>query len=167
MKNKFLERKIRIKAQPGELNKLEAFIEKICDDFHVYDTYYGNIVASNTFAFEMCIERAPDKPFYFDICFTKKPTGMFFALKIHDYFLDFAKQYEIVKGLNVDDTEAFGGELEKMMMLRLLSDEIILNAEEESLTMVFHITGVNEMLTNQRIELLQQYYAKLQIEVKQ
>ncbi len=167
MKNSYLERKLRLQAQSHALNQLEAFIEQICDDFHVYDAYYGNIVASNNLALEICIECTQNQELYFDLYFAKKPTGMFFTLKIYDCFLDFAKQYEIVKDKSTNDTEAFDGDWNRMMMLRLLSDEMIFDAQEESLTMVFHITGLNEMLTNQRIELLQQYYAKLEVGVKQ
>ncbi len=167
MKNNYLERKLRLKAEIYELNKLESFIEQICDDFHVYDYYFGNIVASNSLALEICIDCTNEKTFYFDIDFKKKPTGMFFTLKVYNCFLDFARQYEIVKDKSIDEQEAFNGEWRRMMMLHMLSDEIIIDSGKETFTMVFHVTGINEMLTNQRIELLQKYYEKLQVGVKQ
>ncbi len=167
MKNTYLQRKLRITSQYDALNQIEAFIEKICDDFHIYDAYYGNIMASNTLALEMCIEFAQSNPGYFDILFNKRRTGMFFSLTVYDCFLDFAKQFKMVKDKELYENESFSGKYDKMMMLRLLSDEILLNAEEESLTMVFHISGINDMLTVQRIELLKQYYSKLKIGVKQ
>ncbi len=166
MKNNYLERKLRLKADINEINNLEAFIERICDDFHVYDHYFGNIVASNNLALEVCIACANEKTAYFDIIFQKTPTGMFFTLKVYDCFLDFARQYDIVKDKSIDDPDAFNGQLHRMMMLRMLSDEIIIDSKEETFTMVFHITGINEVLTNQRIELLQKYYEKLQVGVK-
>jgi len=167
MKNNYLNRELRLKADINELNKLEDFIEQICDDFHVYDSYFGNIVASNNLALEICSACNNEKNFYFDIYFKKKPTGMFFTLKVYDCFLDFAKQYEIVKEKSTDAPDAFNGYWHRMMMLRMLSDEIIIDPAEETFTMVFHVTGINEALTNQRIELLQKYYEKLQVGVKQ
>lgn len=167
MKNNYLKRELRLKADIRELNKLEAFIEQICDDFHVYDSYFGNIVASNNLALEICIDSKNKNCFYFDIGFKKQSKGMFFTLKVYDCFLDFARQYDMVKDKGIDDPEAFDGEWHRMMMLRMLSDEIIINSEEETFTMVFHVAGINEMLTSQRIELLQKYYAKLEVGVKQ
>lgn len=167
MKNNYLERTLSLKANPDELNKLEAFIEKICDDFHVYDAYYGNIVASNNIAFEICMDLKPEKVFYFEIGFCKSPVGMFFTLKIKDIFLDFARNHELIKNKTIEETETLDEGQQKMILLRMLSDNIFLDAEEESVTMVFYITGINEMLTTQRIEMLKKYYKKLKIGVKQ
>ncbi len=167
MKKNYLERRLRLKADINQLNKLEAFIGQICDDFHVYDAYFGNILASNNLALEICIDCTTETTFNFDIVFKKNPTGMFFTLKVYDCFLDFAKQYEIVKDKGIDDPDAFNGKWHRMMMLRMLSDQIIIDSKDETFTMVFYVTGINEALTNQRIELLKKYYEKLQVTVKQ
>ncbi len=158
---------MRIVANDIEINKLEAFIEQICDDFHIYDAYFGNIMASNTLAIEMCMEAAGGNDFYVDVFFVSRPAGMCFNIKLYDYFLDIAKHYDKIKDKNADDPEAFSGEWHRMMMIKLLSDEIIIDQREECIELIFYITGINEQLTNQRIELLEKYYNMITATVKQ
>ncbi len=167
MKRNHLQRHLRINAQEAEINKLEAFIEQICDDFHIYDAYFGNIMASNTLAIEMCVEAADSKEFNIDIFFVSRPTGMYFKLFICDYFLDIAKHYDNIKDKNAEDADAFEGESRRMMMIKLLSDQIRINPEDESIELIFYITGINEQLTNQRIELLEKYYSMITASVNQ
>ena len=82
-------------------------------------------------------------------------------MKIHGLFLEFASLYERVSK-NMDKV---GGELRteerSMLMIKLLSDNIKLDPEGESITLVFNVTGINEPLSIQRIELLEKYYSKL------
>ncbi len=162
MKVNHLTRQIRLKTSETETRKLEEFIEQICDEYHIYDAYYGNILAANTIAFEI-ISGSGEKynePFT-DIYFNSSPTGLFFTMKIHGLFLEFASLYERVSK-NMDKV---GGELRteerSMLMIKLLSDNIKLDPEGESITLVFNVTGINEPLSIQRIELLEKYYSKL------
>ncbi len=167
MKRNNLQRHLRIGAHEAGINRLEAFIEQICDDFHIYDAYFGNIMASNTLAIEMCIDAAGDKEFNIDIFFVSKPSGMYFKIKLYDYFLDIVKQYDKIKDKNINDPGVFEGESHRMMMIKLLSDQIRINSNEESIELIFYITGINEQLTNQRIELLEKYYSMITATVKQ
>lgn len=167
MERKHLRRHLRISATENEINKLEAFIEQICDDFHIYDAYFGNIMAANTLAIEMCIEAAGPKEFALDIFFIPRPSGMYFKIKLYDYFLDIVKHYDKIKDKDPGDPEAFNGESHRMMMIKLLSDEIRIDQNEETIEMIFFITGINEQLTNQRIELLEKYYHMITSTVKQ
>jgi len=167
MKRKHLLRHIRIPANENSIYKLEAFIEQICDDFHIYDVYFGNIMASNTLAIEMCSYTAGENEFNVDIFFAAKPSGMYFTIKLYDYFLDIVKYYDIIKDKDADDPDAFKGEWHRMMMIKLLCDKININAQEESIELVFFITGLNERLTNQRIELLEKYYSIITATINQ
>lgn len=166
MKNNYLNRNLRISADPADLNKLEAFIDQICDDFHVYDAYYGNIVASNNLVYEMCMHFANNPEFNFDLLFMKKASGMLFTLKVYDCYLDFAKSYEVVKDKSPEEMDTFNDGLHQMKMLCMLCDHILFNDDEHVMTLVFHVTGINDALTIQRIELLQRYFNKLEVGIK-
>ena len=162
METSYKNRLLRINTDANHINKLEVFLEQICEDYKIYDAYYGNILAANTIAFEI-ISGSGEKynePFT-DIYFNSSPTGLFFTMKIHGLFLEFASLYERVSK-NMDKV---GGELRteerSMLMIKLLSDNIKLDPEGESITLVFNVTGINEPLSIQRIELLEKYYSKL------
>ncbi len=167
MKRNHLQRHIRIAAKENNINTLESFIEQICDDFHIYDAYFGNIMASNTLVLEMCMEAGGNADFNLDIFFSSKPSGMFFKIKLCDYFLDIVKHYDKIKDKDISDQGALSGESHRMMMIKLLCDEIRIKDKEESIELIFYITGINEQLTNQRIELLEKYYSIITATVKQ
>ena len=161
MNRTYLKRHLRVIPETDELNKLEAFVEKVCDDFHIYDAYFGNIMASNTLLFELFTDTIDKKDFYIDIYFQSTPSGLVFTVKLGQYFLDLAAMFDRVKNLSPDDPEAYTGAGHRLMMLRLLSDEVMFDADEESIELIFHVTGLNDALTIQRIEMLHRYYEML------
>jgi len=161
MNRTYLKRHLRLAVGQNELNKLEAFVENICDDYHIYDAYFGNIMAAKTLLFELAVDTIDKKDFYIDIYFQSTPSGLVFTVKLGQYFLDLAAMFDRVKNLEPDDPEAYSGEGHRLMMLRLLSDDVMFDADEESVELVFHVTGVNEALTIQRIEMLHRYYEML------
>ena len=162
MDRTYLKRHLRLAPDQEELNKLEAFVENVCDDYHIYDAYFGNIMAANTLLFELFIDIIDKKDFHIDIYFQSTPSGLFFTVKLDQYFLDLAGMYDRVKNLEPDDPEAYTGQGHRLMMLRLLSDDVKFDGEDESIELVFHVTGVNDALTIQRVEMLYRYYEMLE-----
>lgn len=161
MNRTYLKRHLRLAAEQNELNKLEAFVENVCDDYHIYDAYFGNIMAANTLLFELFIDIIDKKDFYIDMFFKSTPSGLVFTVKLDQYFLDLAGMFDRVKNLAPDDPEAYTGEGHRLMMLRLLSDDVMFDGENESIELVFYVTGVNDALTIQRIDMLHRYYEML------
>ncbi len=156
-----LTRHIRLAATENDSRHLEQFIEQICDDYHIYDAYYGNILAANTITFEILRKLQKEKGTTIDVYFNSSPEGLFFTMQLKKHFLDIARLYEKVRSKDPDDPSAYSGELQPMMMIRMLTDEINLDPDEESITLTFHVTGINELLSLQRIQLLEKYYADL------
>ncbi len=161
MKNKHLTRHIRLKPDISETHRLEGFIEQICDDFHIYDAYYGNILASNTMALEMLLELEGGQKGHADVYFNKTAKGIYFSIVLGGHFLDFARLYEKIRHMDPNDPEAYDGEGKTMMMIRMLSDEITMNSEKEAMVLTFYVTGINDMLSLQRIQLLEKYYERV------
>ncbi len=156
-----LTRHIRLAGSEKDSRHLEQFIEQICDDYHIYDAYYGNILAANSINFDILQKLQTKKRTYIDVYFNSSPGGLFFTMKLKRHFLDVARLYEKVRSKDPDDPSAYTGELQPMMMIRMLTDDITLDAGEESITLTFHVTGINELLSLQRIQLLEKYYADL------
>ena len=161
MNRTILKRHIRLSSDKEELARLEAFIEQVCDDYHIYDAYYGNIVAVNMLAYDLFMDRLQGKQFDVDLYFESGPEGMFFTLALGPAFLDMAALFE--KALKVDpmNPDVFDGAIDQVLMMRLMADDVRIKGEEEQLQFVFYVTGVNELLTNQRIELLDKYFSRL------
>ncbi len=166
MKHNYRHRVLSIRTGMDNLSELEAFLDKICDDFHIYDDYYGNIIASMTAAYEL-ITAINDAPKNVDIQFQSGPTGAMFSLHLDDDFLHLAAKHQ--KMWTTDNSEAQNSDMLhepdqadiQLMLLDLLSDDLQFIPEEDTMEISFHITGINDMLSMQRTQLLHNYYDRL------
>lgn len=79
-------RQISLRTGLDEMGRLEAFLDQICDDFHIYDDYYGNVIATMTAAYEL-ITSINDTPKPVDIHFKTGPAGVMFSIALDEDFL--------------------------------------------------------------------------------
>ncbi len=160
-KNRFL----RINTDATQIDKLEKFLERICDDYRIYDAYYGNILSANTIIFDICCEISDKKTNIIDYAFRSDKDGIFFIIKLYDMFLDIIQHYDIEEKTDIDFNDSDTCAI-KLKMIRLLTDKIRVIPNEGSIELIYYITGVNELLTNQRIEMLEKYFSSLTKQVK-
>ncbi|MFO7873748.1 MAG: hypothetical protein R6U62_04630 [Bacteroidales bacterium] len=157
MKQNYLTRQLTLSADIEELPRLEAFLDKICNDYHVYDEYYGSIMATGPTMFELWLEHEKREDELFDLLFISNAQGLFFAIRPGSTFLTLAALFDRKENVDEDQPK----DMDSIMMVRLLSDDIELQADQERITVGFFITGINQSLTNQRIELLEKYFSSL------
>jgi len=157
-----LEKHLRLKARKDEIHKLEAFVEKICDQYNIYHSYFGNILFSVTEAFEFVVSEKGDQLKYVDIYFESRSYGLVFKVALFDRFLEIAAlfQEELDGAL---EAEEISGSERSMVMIRMLSDEVNFDARQELMEMVFYITSINQHLTRDRIRLLDEYFEKINV----
>ncbi|WP_406672815.1 hypothetical protein [Natronospira sp.] len=160
-------RSLRLIIGKDHITKIEKFVELICDDYHIYDEYYANIIASNTLLAEYIYDLSNDRDHRLDIRFVSDKNGVRFIFSLGDIFLDFARYHERASNFNIIDSEETEESLRKFLIIKLLCDDIFINPENETVELFFRISGVNEMLTNQRIELLNKYFSMIQYKIKQ
>lgn len=166
MNQNYRHRVLEIPTGQESFSELEAFLDKICDDFHIYDDYYGNIIASITAAYELIstISKSPDT---ISIRFQSGPTGVRFTIPLGDHFLELAARMQKMQNTTHTDMLEDPDEADQLMMqLDLLSDDLSLDGEEQAMEIAFHITGINDMLSLQRTQLLDNYYARLEVNKK-
>ncbi len=157
MKQNYLTRQLTLSADIEELPRLEAFLDKICNDYHVYDEYYGSIMATGPTMFELWLEHEGKDDEIFDLLFMSNAQGLFFAIRPGSTFLTLAALIDRHKKIEGDQEKG----LDSIMMVSLLSDDLELQPDQERINIGFFITGINESLTNQRIELLEKYFSSL------
>lgn len=153
---------LRVKARKSEIHKVEAMVEKVCDDYNVFHSYFGNILFSVTEAFEFAVGRKNGKNEFVDIYFESRPSGLVFKVWLGEHFL------EIAALINCDldeqlDSQAFNDEERSVVMIRMLSDEVNLDAQQELMEMVFYISSINHHLTMERIKFLDEYFSKINV----
>ncbi len=161
MKNNHLSRHIQILIDNDDVYTLEKFIDQICDDYHIYDAYYGNIMTSISTLVELINNIKKEKGLYIDVWFNSSPAGLSFTIKLGRLFLDIARNLEKAQNTELSDPEAYVPAIQQMKTMQMLSDDMHIDAEEESIIIRYNISGINEMLSLQRIQMLDNYYNKM------
>lgn len=167
MKRDLQNRYLRLIIGKDHIQEIEKFVELICDDYHIYDEYYANIIAANTMLAEYICELSKNKNHRVDIRFIADKRGLRFVFYLGDLFLDFARYFEKTDTYDITDQNNNDDNLQKIIVIKLLSDSISIDQESEKVELFFRISGVNELLTNQRIELLKKYFNMVGAEIRQ
>lgn len=166
MKQNYRRRHLTIRTGLDDISLLESFLDKICDDFHIYDEYYGNVVSTLTTAYELITENSPQQR-DLEIHFQSLPTGVKFFIKPGEDFLQLAAKHmkiaDLVNNPHDDGKQqkAYDESDNKLLLMTLLSDHVLFDSDKETIDITFYISGINDMLAMQRTQMLTNYYERL------
>ncbi len=136
MKNDY--REINISGK-NEINRLERFVEEICDYYNINNEYFGNILLAATEAADILItlnERASEARL--SVSFDRNPKGLMFKIKlIHEG----AGTGEIE---DILDREIRKHKLSKeIFIIKALADEITIAVNGKHIVLVFYVSSMN------------------------
>jgi hypothetical protein len=166
MKRNLQNRYLRLIMGKDHVQKVEKFVELICDDYNIYDEYYANIIAANTLLVECICELSKNENVRVDIRFIADIKGLRFEFHLGELFLDFAKYFEIAANQEFNENEPLHENVHKLIVIKLLCDEFNFDQEEGMIQLCFRISGIKDTLANQRIELLSKYFKTIGIEIR-
>jgi serine/threonine-protein kinase RsbW len=137
------------------LNRVEKFIEEISDQYHINNTYFGNLMIAITEAVTNAIihgnDNDPDKKVKLE--FTSDKRGL--AFKVIDEGKGF--DYKNVP----DPLEAENGDVQNigrgLFLINSLADQVSFNETANEILMIFEISSINQETTLNRIQQLKQY----------
>ncbi len=153
-------------AHQEKIVEIENFIDSICEYHKIFDIQYGNILATNTLIFEMICDISNNKQQFINFVFESKNKSLSFKIDLGDSFIDVMKYIETAKTHNLNTYQAEDNGI-RMNIVKNLTDRIYTDADNNLIELVFYVTGVNEMLTDQRIEMLGKYFNIIGAEVSQ
>ena len=142
---------------PENIHQVEKFIEDICDEYNINNTYFGNILVALTEAVENAMRHGngnnPEKNV--QIIFSLKPEGLSFLVK------DEGEGFNInlipdPTDLNTDPKELKG---RGIFLIRTLADEISYTDNGKSLEIIFKISSIDSEIAIDRINRLKKYSA--------
>jgi len=145
-----------------EINKLERFIEVICDYYNINNEYFGNILLATTESANILLA-INDNPLKGKVCidFERTPKGLIFHIKLTN------------ATKNTKDTEDFlDKEIRKhklskeIFIIKALTDEITISIDGKSIRLVFYVSSINYEKSLERINKLKEYFKK-DVSVKQ
>ncbi len=158
------ERKLVVAVNEIGIHNIERFVEEICDDFNIFNSYFGNIMMTvleaSENAFVFLEEKAENKKV--EIKFWSEKNKLVFQIK--------GKNEVYVKKVDVDnitidsiDNNEFP---ESHMIIKMLADEVKIDAKSNSITMIFYISSINYNTSIQREKSINEYFEKVIKKIK-
>ncbi len=148
--------KIEVSSHPNEIHKVLQFIERICDEKDIYNSYYGNIVTSITEAFNNAIEHgnnfSDDKSV--TISFETKNDGLTFCVE------DQGNGFNPLNITNPTDPNFDAESGRGIFVMGLLSDNMLFLENGAKVCFKFLISNINKETSDKRIEKLHAFLGK-------
>jgi hypothetical protein len=155
IKNK---RSIRILPSVNQIHKVEDFIEKICDDYHIFNSYYGIILFSVEEIFRTVALQSRAKPDILRIDFSSSHKGLMFTFYIGEGILEIGSMIQQDITLSEKDAD---DNTQQLHVVNMLCDDLVIDAEKGVLTILFNIVSINQHLALERNKALEQYYNQI------
>jgi len=155
-----LEKNLVVRASLAEMYKIEFFVEKICDQYNIFNSYFGNILFSVCEVFNLMVEKANSEKGKIHFYFYADSKGLNFRVFLKDRFFEIAgigqkASEEMLFGEHLSETER------SIVSIHLLVDEMNFDSKKESLDLVFYISSIHMSAYKQRILLLDSYFARV------
>ncbi len=150
-------REIRIKANPQGVHELEAFVEDICYEYNIINSYYSNIQLALNEVFVNAREHGNhnDPESTIDITFFSDQKGLHFLVKDEGEGFDYQKYMD----LDLTDLPEGDGEGQRgILVIKMLADEINWLDKGSTIELVFYISSINYTLTLERKKHLETYF---------
>jgi len=147
---------ILVKSKPEEIHNVLQFVERICDENNIYNSYYGNIVTSVTEAFNNAIEHGNkfEETKNVTISFEPMADGLTFCVE------DQGDGFNPSKISNPTDINFDGEAGRGLFLMGLLSDKMIFENNGSKICFKFLISNMNKNIYNQRKDKLQAFLGK-------
>lgn len=140
-------RSLKLNSVPTEIHEVERFVEEICDESNINNSYFGNILVAVTEAFENAMihgnESNPQRQVI--ISFENVPKGLSFEVKNEGKGFDIAL---------IPDAADVEGNPEKkgtgLFLIKSLADEVIYSDNGRCIQMLFYISSINQQIADER-----------------
>lgn len=145
---------IELASNLSQLNKVEAFVEQICDEFNIYNNYFSNIIVAVTEAFLNAVQHGNknDSSKKVRITFISSSSGLIFS--VEDQGFGFNSDF-IPDPTDIKNQDAFAGR--GIYLIKHLSDEVQFLNNGTKIEMLFKIASINHESSIKRASLFKEY----------
>ena len=145
---------LKIKTLPANIHNLEKFVEDICDEYNINNTYFGNILVTLTEAYENAFYHGnksnPEKNIV--ISFSSKPKGLMFEVSDEGNGFDYNSIPDATDVEGNPDRKGTG-----IFLIKTLADEVHYKNQGRTIQIVFYISSINQQLAIDRINQLNSF----------
>ena len=142
---------------PGSIHEVERFVEDICEEYNINNTYFGNILVAVTEAFDNAVlhgnNNDPSKNVTID--FASKPEGLSFTISDEGNGFDINQIPDpTTTDINIDIEEIKG---RGIFLIKTLADEVRFPDNGKKVEILFKISSINSVLAIDRINQLKEF----------
>jgi serine/threonine-protein kinase RsbW len=143
---------LKFSSLQKNISLMERFIEEICDDNHISDVYFGNIMLAIEEAVKNAIIHGnrQDAGKFVTITFRRKREGLCFT--IEDEGSGFNPR-EIPSPIDSDEVHGNG-----IFLMRSLADKVAYNPSGNQVELLFTVSSISQEVTLNRISYLKRYF---------
>ncbi len=150
-------KQIKVRSSREGVHELETFIEDICYEYNIINTYYSNIQLALNEAFVNARvhgnDNDPEK--MIDISFFSDQKGLHFLVKDEGDGFDFQNCMDKeITDLPEGDEQGERG----ILVIKMLVDELNFYDKGSTIELIFYISSINYSLTLERKKHLENYF---------
>lgn len=145
-------KELRITSTLGNINLVQRFVEEVCDEFNINNSYFGNISVAINEAVKNAIvhgNKLDEKKSVY-IAFGRKNEALIFVIKDQGDGFDYHNL--------IDPTEEIGDNIGTgIFLINLLSDNVCFLDNGSTVEISFYVKSINQSLANERATVLGTY----------
>ncbi len=144
---------LKLNSTPSELNRVVEYIENICDQHNIYNSYYGNIVTGVTEAFLNAVEHGNknDSNKSITINFEVQNDGFAFCVS------DEGNGFDINTVGDPTDINSKNNKGRGIYLMKHLSDDMEFHNGGRTACMKFLISSINKEVADSRVNKFNAY----------
>jgi len=144
---------VSIKLKPKSIRDIEIFVDTICDQLFINDTYYGNILMSLTELFNYLLIDSNDDD-ELNITYNSD----YKKIEISFYPIDTQTINSLTRPISIEDI-LHQESNKNIFLINSLVDNITIN-NDKNLSFEFDVSALHNEIYNQRAGLLKKYFSK-------
>ena len=150
-------RTLKLKSNLNEINRIEKFVEEICDEKNINNTYFGNILVAVTEAFENAVIHGNKKneEKRVQIKYETREKGLMFEVCDEGDGFKYEKIPDATDIIKNPEKKGTG-----IYLIKKLADEVRHLNEGRKIQILFYIDSINQQMSYERMKNLNDYQKK-------
>lgn len=149
-------RRLEFASNIKNINLVEKFIDEICDEYNISNTFFGNILISVTEAVKNAIffGNLSDKNKKVSLSFVANPAYISFTVADEGKGIRFSDEdIRIIEEFNGQDRD------NGLFLIQKLADIVKFYNNGSKIEMIFHISTINRKLAVDRMSEMKKYFS--------
>lgn len=152
-----MQKEITVKTEKEEINRIEGFVDEICDQYNIFNSYFANINNAVIECFEIIYNHIVNAGLE-----KREVTILFYSGRNHLTFRLISPIEVFKKEYLSESAEGYNNDIQKpYIIMKYLSDDINISPDSKVCEISFYISSINYDKTIERNTLVNEYFDKI------